>query len=805
MPFVTARLIKTFLPQTDVCRDGSGMRSEPERVVLDVVNGVAPSSKPPVRIFLGTEPAQYRAERVFIWSIEQYRDPTRVYEIYLMKELAGFDRRRWLTGFTNYRFAIPHFAGGVGRAIWNDVDQAYLADPAELFDADMQGHGFLAISPGARTDTAVMLIDCARMGSVWTLEAAQRKHKNSLIAKALAVPGLRGDLAPEWHARDEEYVPGRSKLLHWTILHTQPWRPLPQLFVYQRNPVGEVWHELKRSADRADYRVFTSARPSAQYKKLLAQLQAAPTPTRRPGEQGDHVERPLPMELRDLAAKSEAKTVLEYVLGAEDDGCRTAEGTVSHDVQLAITRYDPAAPSLSERPSERFDGVVCTQGLDFLPDEDVSWVVDELFGYARRFVYATVSDRALTRELPDGTRLKSRPRDRLWWYEHFEAVAARHPDVHWKLVLGTPRTIGHEPIHVREAGRCLGNPPTVWVLANGTPENASQSVALAEALGWPYDVKDVNANGSPAPPWPDIAIAEGGRTASIARSISQQTRGHTRLLQLDNKNGDVDEWFDAVITPAYYRLPPHPRRIETVTRLTRVTPDRLAERIGRVPDLFGDAPRPRVVLLAGDTTEAHRLDAERARRMGEEMRTFAEGGSVFAFTGCRMGVAATGALVTGLGESSHLHWWRPGDRDDDPYLAYLTAADVIVVAGESEAMLADAVATGKPVYIYPLPERQPSLTERLEAAVLARSQARPLNRRGTVRPQQGPEYLCARLIERGFVRPPRDLVALHQNLIRLGVAQPFGASIEGGRAGSALHEADEAANKVRTLLGLIDA
>ncbi|MGN6719598.1 MAG: ELM1/GtrOC1 family putative glycosyltransferase, partial [Candidatus Binatia bacterium] len=84
--------------------------------MLGVRQGVAPSPKPPVRIFLGTEPAQYRAERVFFWSIERVRDPSRIYEIYLMKDLVGFDRTRWLTGFTNYRLAIPDFAGGYGKA-----------------------------------------------------------------------------------------------------------------------------------------------------------------------------------------------------------------------------------------------------------------------------------------------------------------------------------------------------------------------------------------------------------------------------------------------------------------------------------------------------------------------------------------------------------------------------------------------------------------------------------------------------------------------------------------------------------------
>ncbi len=81
-----------------------------------------------------------------------------------------------------------------------------LADPAELFDTDMGDHSFLTISrlgSKKRTDSSVMLIDCARMAAVWPLEAAQRKGSKSLLGRAVAVPGLHGDLAPEWNSRDE--------------------------------------------------------------------------------------------------------------------------------------------------------------------------------------------------------------------------------------------------------------------------------------------------------------------------------------------------------------------------------------------------------------------------------------------------------------------------------------------------------------------------------------------------------------------------------------------------------------------------
>src|SRR5688572_29000114 len=148
-------------------------RVSPECIVLAPRPGAAASDRPPVRIFLGSEPAQARAERVFVWSIERVRDPGRRCEIHVMKELAGFRSRGWTTGFTNYRFAIPHFARG-GRAIYNDTDQIYRADPALLFDLPLDGCGYRSI---ARDDTSVMLLDCDRMAEHWTIASAQREAK----------------------------------------------------------------------------------------------------------------------------------------------------------------------------------------------------------------------------------------------------------------------------------------------------------------------------------------------------------------------------------------------------------------------------------------------------------------------------------------------------------------------------------------------------------------------------------------------------------------------------------------------------
>ncbi len=52
-----------------IAAEGTATRERPYVVMLDVRPGVPASGKPPVRIFLGTQDEQGRAERIFFYSI----------------------------------------------------------------------------------------------------------------------------------------------------------------------------------------------------------------------------------------------------------------------------------------------------------------------------------------------------------------------------------------------------------------------------------------------------------------------------------------------------------------------------------------------------------------------------------------------------------------------------------------------------------------------------------------------------------------------------------------------------------------
>jgi mitochondrial fission protein ELM1 len=377
-----------------------------------------------------------------------------------------------------------------------------------------------------------------------------------------------------------------------------------------------------------------------------------------------------------------------------------------------------------------------------------------------------------------------------------------------------------------------GAAPVVWVLTDDRPGNTTQSAGLARALGWPYEIKelqftplartfkrlfgpfaatrrglDLARSATLTPPWPDVLIATGWRPAQVARWIKKQSRGHTRTIQMGRKGAYVAGLFDIVVTCSYFRLPPHPQRIEIAAPLTQVTPERLAQAAARWRHLFDSSPHPHVMLLIGGATSRHQWDATIARRLGEEVRAFAQaaGGSVFAITSRRTGGEATEALVQGLGEAGHIHRWQP-DQPDNPYLGYLALADVLVVTGESESMLAEVAAAGKPLYIYPLPavERLPRLKTRLKARL--KDWAVTHAYRPCASSEEGNWFqhlqtrLARVLIANGTIRPRRDLHELHNALVRKGVARLFAGPLETWEH-PPLREVEEIAHRVRELLG----
>ena len=100
----------------------------------------------------------------------------------------------------------------------------------------------------------------------------------------------------------------------------------------------------------------------------------------------------------------------------------------------------------------------------------------------------------------------------------------------------------------------------------------------------------------------------------------------------------------------------------------------------------------------------------------------------------------------------------------------------------------------------PLPTPRRSPRERLRVLVADVARAPRVNNRGTVRPQQGLERFCSRLIQRQWLRPPRDPLAALAAVANRGAVERLDGP-EPGPDFQPLADSERAAARVRSLLG----
>lgn len=94
--------------------------------------------------------------------------------------------------------------------------------------------------------------------------------------------------------------------------------------------------------------------------------------------------------------------------------------------------YDPSYAPFNQLPTGKFDGVVCTDVLEHCPEEDMPWIIAELFSYAERFVYANVACYPAKKRLPSGENAHCTIQPARWWGNLFAVSAALHPSVMWR-------------------------------------------------------------------------------------------------------------------------------------------------------------------------------------------------------------------------------------------------------------------------------------------------------------------------------------------------------------------------------------
>jgi uncharacterized protein len=284
-----------------------------------------------------------------------------------------------------------------------------------------------------------------------------------------------------------------------------------------------------------------------------------------------------------------------------------------------------------------------------------------------------------------------------------------------------------------------GSQPRTWILQSPHSGDNTQLRAIAGALGWPAEWKqlryrrhesalrllslptlaglDRTASSPLTPPWPDLVICSGRGAEAVAFWLQRQNP-KLRIVFVGTPWSELRR-FDLVITTPQYRLPKAANVLHNLLPVHDVTPERLAEDATRWDEGLRHLPRPFTAVLVGGSSGPYRFTPASAQRLGREASALAEaeGGSLLVTTSARTGRAASDALQSAITAPSFLYRWQK-DAADNPFHAFLGLAHRIIVTADSISMLSEAVSTEKPVLLFDIEEGPYAMRADIDAARL---------------------------------------------------------------------------------------
>ena len=266
---------------------------------------------------------------------------------------------------------------------------------------------------------------------------------------------------------------------------------------------------------------------------------------------------------------------------------------------------------------------------------------------------------------------------------------------------------------------------TIWVLADDRAGNNSQSLGVAEALGFETEIKQIRytkwvklpncLRGASTigidkssverlkPPFPDFAIAAGRRAAPVLRWLKKQSGGKTKIIQIMFAGNVGIKDFDLIVLPEHDGCKLiRPNILRVVGAPHRITPERLKSEREKWADAFKDLPVPKIALIVGGATKDKPFTPAMARDLAEKAVAFSKavgGRSFLVTTSRRTGAEQEKILRETLPDPKYFYGW--GDtQNENPYFGFLACADYILVTGDSVSMCSEACAANAPVFIY---------------------------------------------------------------------------------------------------------
>jgi len=87
--------------------------------------------------------------------------------------------------------------------------------------------------------------------------------------------------------------------------------------------------------------------------------------------------------------------------------------------------YDVGIEAFDVKPVVQFDGVVCVDVLEHIPEYQINETLSEIIGFAKKFVFLGIATYSGKKTLPNGEPCHVTVKSKEWWEKRIERTASR--------------------------------------------------------------------------------------------------------------------------------------------------------------------------------------------------------------------------------------------------------------------------------------------------------------------------------------------------------------------------------------------
>jgi len=227
-----------------------------------------------------------------------------------------------------------------------------------------------------------------------------------------------------------------------------------------------------------------------------------------------------------------------------------------------------------------------------------------------------------------------------------------------------------------------------------------KEVAPRAPFRWimPYGPIDPWERALIAPPYPDMIIASGRRTVPYVRVVVKKTEGKCRAVFMKYPGCDVSS-LGLMWAPSHDKKS-GPTIISTLTSPHLITPEKLDDRRKNCAPAIKALPGFKLGVLLGGNTRHVRYDKTTIDAFLAPLKTKLPFDALLV-TGSRRTPSRLIEAIrqTTAGIPSFI-WDGHGEN---PYFDIIANADAFLVTGDSHNLVSEALAGGKPVYVFDPP------------------------------------------------------------------------------------------------------